>query len=252
LNNQDQKTETRQQLSPLSPDKVSPLISPYYQDDRCTIYHGDCLEIMKSITPVDVIITDPPYNIGYYYDNYNDNIDEDEYFSNLELVCKPPLVMINYPENILRFAWQTEMFPEEMVAWVYNTNTHKQWRTIAWFGIKPDFSRCGQKYKNPDDKRIIKLIDSGREARLYDWWFINQVKNVSREKTEHPCQIPEEIYRRIILITTKENDLIFDPYMGSGTALIAAKSLGRRAIGIEISEFYCKIAARRLAQCELF
>ena len=96
-------------------------------------------------------------------------------------------------------------------------------------------------------KRVKKLIESGKTgAKLYDWWEINQVKNVSKEKTEHPCQIPEEIIKRIILTTAKNDELIIDPFAGSGTTLKVAKELGYSYIGYEIDENYIKIIKNRL------
>jgi len=130
---------------------------------------------------------------------------------------------------------------------VYNSNTGKQSRLISWWGCKPDFRKVRQEYKNLKDKRIQARIAEGKTgAKLYDWWEINQVKNVSKEKTEHPCQIPEEIIRRIILITAQENDLIIDPFAGSGTTLKVAKDLGFKYIGYEIDENYINIIKNRL------
>jgi site-specific DNA-methyltransferase (adenine-specific) len=89
------------------------------------------------------------------------------------------------------------------------------------------------------------LIAQGREARLYDWWMYEQVKNVSDEKTDHPCQIPRKLMRRILRVTPF-NGPVIDPFCGSGTTLVAAQELGRQAIGIESSEEYCEVAANRL------
>ena len=133
------------------------------------------------------------------------------------------------------------------MSWVYNSNTGKQSRLISWWGCKPDFSKVTQPYKNPNDKRVKSLLEKGRTgAKLYDWWMINQVKNVSKEKTEHPCQIPEEIIKRIILITAQKNDLIIDPFAGSGTTLKVAKDLGFKYIGYEIDKNYIDIIKNRL------
>jgi DNA modification methylase len=105
-----------------------------------------------------------------------------------------------------------------------------------------------QPYKNPSDARVAELIKNGSKGRpLYDWFAdIQIVKNVSDEKTSHPCPMPLVLMRRIILLVSQENDLILDPFCGSGTTCVAAKMLGRRYIGIDISEKYCQIARQRL------
>jgi len=117
---------------------------------------------------------------------------------------------------------------------------------VAWFGCKPDFRKDGQDYRNPTDPRIAKRIEAGKRARLYDWWQINQVKNVSSEKTEHPCQIPIELMERIIRITSPS--LVIDPFAGSGTTLLASANLGVPCIGIEMSERYCEVIAKRITE----
>ncbi len=116
---------------------------------------------------------------------------------------------------------------------------------ITFWNCRPDLSRLAQPYKNPTDKRIAKLIEEGCEARSYDWWEIDQVKNVSKDH-DHPCPIPVELARRIVLSTTNPGDLIVDPFAGSFTIPAVAAVLGRQAIGIEQSEKYCEIARSRL------
>jgi len=150
-------------------------------------------------------------------------------------------VIIHYPEptiNLLPSVTYTSC--TESVSWVYNSNTAKQSRQISWWNCKPDFRKVGQDYKNPNDKRIVERIAAGKQARLYDWWDIPQVKNVSKEKSgnPHPCPIPEEVARRIILTTTQEGDVIVDPFAGSGTILKVAKNLNRKYIGFEIDPVY--------------
>lgn len=134
----------------------------------------------------------------------------------------------------------------DCVSWVYPSNTAKQHRLITWWNCKPDMRKIPQPYKNPTDKRIKERIAQGKMARGYDWWEINQVKNVSKSDNPHSCPIPEEVARRIILSTTNEGDLIVDPFAGSGTILKVAKELNRNFIGIELSRIYCDIARERL------
>jgi len=201
----------------------------------------DC-DIPKGIT-----ITDPPYNQGYSYNQYRDRMSEEQYIDLLSKI-PTPCVIIHYPEetiNLLPKAFKVKC--EQVVCWVYNSNTGKQSRLISWWGCKPDFNKVRQPYKNLKDKRIQQRIADGKEgAKLYDWWEINQVKNVSKEKTEHPCQIPEEVIERIIKITAKEGDLIIDVFGGSGTTSKVANDLGYDTISYDVDNFYCEIMKKRV------
>lgn len=88
-------------------------------------------------------------------------------------------------------------------------------------------------------------------GRLYDWWVVNQVKNVSKEKTAHPCQMPLEVMERIIGILPKDT-IVCDPFMGSGTTGVAVMTMNqkqnasRRFVGIEIDDSYYEIAKERI------
>ena len=135
--------------------------------------------------PRGIVITDPPYNQGYPYNNYKDRMSEEKYIELLSHI-PVPCVIIHYPEetvNLLPWAFNG-IKCEQVVAWVYNSNTGKQHRLISWWGCKPNFNRIRQPYKNLNDKRIKERIANGKTgAKLYDWWEINQVKNVSKENT---------------------------------------------------------------------
>jgi len=171
---------------------------------------------------------------------------EDDYIELLSHI-PTPCVIIHYPEetiNLLPKAIKSKC--EQVVCWVYNSNTGKQSRLISWWGCKPDFRKVRQPYKNLKDKRIQKRIAEGKTgAKLYDWWNINQVKNVSKEKTEHPCQIPEELISKIIRTTAKDNELIIDVFAGSGTTGVVAESLGYDSLCYEVDEKYCEIIKNR-------
>ena len=197
--------------------------------------------------PNGLTITDPPYNQSYKYSSYKDNLKLDKYIELLKCI-KPPCVIIHYPEETINILSKCFNNCEQVVTWVYNSNTAKQSRTISWWGCKPDFSKVLQPHKNPNDKRVKSYIDrTGKNgAKIYDWWEINQIKNTSKEKTEHPCQIPEEIIKRIILTTAKKDDLIIDPFAGRGTTLKIAKELGYDYLGYEIDENYIRIIQNRL------
>jgi DNA modification methylase len=210
---------------------------------------GDSLEELPKINVAEkrfVIVTDPPFNVGYHYNHYQDNMDPDDYYKMLGSVFQYfPFVVIHYPEEIYKIAFEVGEFPDKVISWVYNSNTARQHRDIAFFGIKPDFKQYGQPYKNPTDKRIMKRIADGKTARLYDWWEINQVKNVSKDKTNHPCQMPLEVMKRIIGILPPDYTVI-DPFMGSGTTGLACKLLNIDFIGIELDKEYFDIANNRI------
>ena len=219
------------------------------QTPQLTLVLGDCREMLSKLD-IDyektIFVSDPPFNIGYHYDTYEDDMTEDDYYTFLlDVFGTNKQVIIHYPEALYRHSYNIGVFPDKVVSWVYNSNTAKQHRDIGFFGVRPDFRKVGQDYKNPSDKRIAKRIAEGKTARLYDWWEINQVKNVSSEKTEHPCQMPYEVMRRIVGILP-DGYTIIDPFMGSGTTGLACKELGRNFIGIELDAKYFEISKRRL------
>ena len=193
-----------------------------------------------------ILVSDPPYNIKYHYSDYKDNLNEEEYYENLSLLFKDKKhVLIHYHENIYKHAFTIGDFPEKIVSWVYNSNTAKQSRRIAFFNIKPNFSLGSQDYKNPNDKRIKIRIAEGKKARLYDWWEINQTKNVSKKnKLEHPCIIPLKVMDNILSIIP--NKLIIDPFLGSGTTAIACINRNRDFLGYEIDNKYFDLSCKRI------
>ena len=244
------------------------LPKPYFEEDGIVIYNADCREVLPMLGAVDLVLTDPPYNVGYSYDKCKDAMPEDEYFTwqlevikNCEELLKPnsSLFYLHYPEFAARMFWAIpavcDLSQIEWITWVYNAHTsgsvlRKASRVWLWMGkCNPfiNFEALQGEYRNATDKRVTKLIEQGRKPLDYDWWQVEQVKNVSPEKTQHPCQVPIAMVKRLIQASCKKG-IVLDPFMGSGTTLVAAKDLGIRAIGIEISEIYCEIAANRLRQ----
>lgn len=218
-----------------------------------SIIHGDCADLLRGGVDrmvyrglIPVVVTDPPFNIGYHYGSYVDKMPESEYYAWLaDVTALTSSVVVLYPEQLHRLSLEKQESPERVVSWVYNSNTAKQHRDIAFYGIKPDFKRVKQPYKNQNDKRIKALMAQGKGARLYDWWEINQVKNVSAEKTAHPCQMPVEVMKRIIGVLP-DNIGVIDPFVGSGTTGVACAELGIPFEGYDIDASYCDIARGRL------
>ena len=198
-----------------------------------------------------LIVTDPPFNVGYHYNTYKDKMSEQEYLYFLNQVFKTnntPYVVIHYPESLYKIALFNGDVPTRVCSWVYNSNTAKQHRDIAFFGVEPNFKQVLQPYKNPNDKRIKKRIEEGKlGCKLYDWWNVNQVKNVSKVKTKHPCQMPLEVMKKVVGVLPKES-IVIDPFMGSGTTGVACKELGYEFIGCEIDSEYFNIAKERIGE----
>lgn len=217
--------------------------------DNVRLIHGSCTDYLADVVKEaenPIIVTDPPFNIGYHYNKYNDKMKEDDYFEWLgELFSLCPSVIIHYPEDLYKLSFQMGLIPDEIVSWVYPANTAKQHRDIVFFGVKPDFKKVRQPYREDSAKTRRLLAKGTGGAKIYDWWEVNQVKNTSKEKTEHPCQMPLEVMRRLVGILPDDATII-DPFMGSGTTGVACKMWGRKFVGIELDEKYFNIAKERI------
>lgn len=213
------------------------------------LYNDNCIDFLSknNIPQNSIIVTDPPFNIGYHYNEYRDRMEADSYYEMLSsLLDIAPCVFIHYPEALYELSARSGVSPTRVVSWVYNSNTAKQHRDIAFYGVKPNFNQVRQPYKNPNDKRIQQRIAEGKTGcKLYDWWNINQVKNVSKDKTAHPCQMPLEVMKNIVGILPRDSTII-DPFMGSGTTGVACVEAGLDFIGIEMDSKYFEIAKNRL------
>lgn len=116
------------------------------------LFNMNCFDFMQSQNFLNlvktrkvVIITDPPFNINYHYKTYKDNLSEEDYYSMLDDLLSMynlPFVIVHYPEPLYKLSFQVGKFPERVVSWVYNSNTGRQHRDIAFFGIKPNFNNC--------------------------------------------------------------------------------------------------------------
>lgn len=235
---------------------------------------GDCLDIMKKMPPefIDLIITDPPFNIGKDYGGvYKDNKNFDEYIKWCKswlLECirllknDGSLYLFNYPENnahLLPFLKEKMVFKRWMT-WHYPTNTghSKSNFTRTQHSIifctksqEHKFNRdaIAMPYKNPTDKRIQERLKNGSNGRApYDVFHFNLVKNVSKDKTPHPCQIPVPLLKIFINASSNKGDWVMDPFAGSFSTCAAAKELNRNSVGIDINPKYVEIGKKRLRE----
>lgn len=215
-------------------------IQPVYDRDGIVIYHGDCRAILPTLNPLATVVTDPPYGIGFKYGGAYQDRGGSDYMALLEHLKPFPCAILQYPEEAMRYLVPVFGPPDECFIWAYNSNLPRQSRIWSFWDCDVDFSRVRVKAKN----QISRVRQS---VAHYDWASdIQQVKNTSREKRRHPCQIPAALMKRVLSFI--EGGAVLDPFAGTGTTLVAAKALGRAAIGIELEERYVEIAIRRLGQ----
>jgi DNA modification methylase len=206
---------------------------------NATLYHADSRDVLPTIPHEYLVITDPPYGIGFKYDGDYADRGGDEYVNLISVLKGRDCVVLQYPEETMRYLIPVLGVPDKCVAWCYNSNTPRSFRLWSFWGIKPDFNAYKIPPKNPTDKRVQLLV------RSYDWFDdIQQVKNVSEEKTDHPCQVSIEMMKRIISLACA--DPVVDPFMGSGSTGVATLNLGKRFIGIEKERKYFDIACSRI------
>jgi|TARA_R100000081_G_scaffold91883_1_gene71392 DNA modification methylase len=209
------------------------------------IFNKDFRHLIKNLNKdKTLIITDPPYNVSWKYDTYKDKVSKDDYLKLFTHFKGFRFVVIHYIEDIIKYVVPTMGIPTKVVQWVYNSNMGKQHRSIAFFNCKPDFNKAKQLPKNPTDKRV------NSEVKLYDWWLINLVKNVSKEKENYSNQIPEKVIGNIIKIVADKDDIIFDPFMGSGTTPAVASKMNYKYIATDISKKAYNITKNRLKKIE--
>jgi site-specific DNA-methyltransferase (adenine-specific) len=191
-------------------------VTPYYSEGGITIYHGDCREILPEVwLGVDLVLTDPPYP-DYYEELYR-------YFDG-----------ILDPLNSLPC--------RQLVFWSGRADFPLSYTAVHIWNKNP--SNHGAQYE-----RIFER-NGGRHQKVFTYYMVNSTVAASMTgdiKHEHPSQKPIRLMRAL-LEHAKGNGVVVDPFAGSGTTLHAARDMGRRAIGIEIEERYCEIAAKRLAQ----
>jgi site-specific DNA-methyltransferase (adenine-specific) len=203
------------------------------------IYQGDCLELMRQLPDkcVDAVITDPPYGIGesneknasrrclagttnFGHYEWDDKKISDEHISELVRVSKNQVVFGgNYYGSILG-----------------DTSCYIVWDKDN--GLT-DFADC--------ELAWTSFKKATRKIRHRWQGFLQERMGLNREQRVHPTQKPVEVMAWIIENYTQPDDLILDPFLGSGTTAVACLRTGRRFIGMEISEAYCEIARKRVA-----
>ena len=242
------------------------MIKPYYQDKYCTIYHGDCLEIMPELEPVDLVAADLPY--GVTASKWDCQIPIDKLWSRYNKVTKNRAIILLtgvQPFSSKLVLSNLQMFKYEWI-WIKNRPTGfpaSRYKPLTAHEHILVFGK-GKAIYNPQKTKGHNPTNSARgksKHTIYQGDFNRRNykgKDTTRfplsfqffkcERGYHTNQKPVALFRYLIETYSNEGDVILDNTMGSGTTLVAAKQLNRHAIGIEIEEKYCEIAVRRLAQ----
>ena len=203
------------------------MTEPYYADDWATLYLGDARDLLPQLQ-ADLVVTDPPYANGT---DYGDAYDDDE--PNLRALIASLFPLRAPTALITPGVANLHLYPRP--TWTLS------WVTPAGAGSGPWGFSCWQPVLayGPDPYLAAGL---GRRPDTL-------VRTESSAPSNHPCPKPIDVWRWLILRgSTSPDDVVLDPFVGSGTTLRAAKDCGRRSIGIELTERYCDEAARRLAQ----
>ncbi len=250
-------------------------MKPYYQDQAVTIYHGDCLEIMPQLEPVDHILSDPPFG-AHIYVNMRTNKGNPSYTDNRTGAG------ITEQRRANEHAWASELqggaigFIDEILEavaaeyarlgrrWILvysDVETAPRWRaalevngteyirTGAWVKTNPMPQVSGD--RPAQGFEVCTIAHPGGKKRWNGGghpavWIYASATSTSRP--DHPCPKPLPLIKKQVEQFTDAGETILDGFAGSGTLGLAAKELGRKAILIEIEEKHCATAAKRMAQ----
>jgi len=248
-----------------------------FQFGNDKIFIGDCIDIMSSwITDpearFDLIFADPPYNLEKDYGKLDDNLKDQEYISWCDqwlYLCarllKPhgTLFVLNLPKwsffhatLLSKYLWfqrwivwdalsdpRGNVMPAHYSLLMYTNNPTEY--TCNQMPMIPKMDQCLR------PKCIASRPSSAPREEMSDIWYdIHRIKH-KRDRDEHPCQLPAKLLERIIQLSSRPGDTIFDPFLGTGTTAIVAKKLGRHYVGIDIDPKYREIAQAKLDSIEL-
>ena len=257
------------------------IASHFNPAERIVLYPGSCLDLLKELPDkaIQLIFTSPPSNIGKEYEK---KVKIDDYVRQQAEVIRECVRVLSDPGSI---CWQVgnyvdkgsiipldailypvfaemDLVMRNRIVWHFEHGLHcskrfsGRYETIIWFTRKNkeyvfnlDPVRVPQKYPA---KKYFKGPKAGQYScnplgkNPGDVWDIPNVKSNHIEKTEHPCQFPIELIERLVLSMSNEDDWVMDPFLGTGTSIIAALRHGRKGIGAETEEKYVNISKKRI------
>ena len=234
---------------------------------KLEILEGDAVNYLKKIETcsVDIIIADPPYNLGKDYGNNNDQKTFDEYLEfsrnwikESQRVLKDTGTIyifmgvryISYIYSILEKEYH--FIFNSWITWHYTQGLGKtkgfspRHDDILMFSKSENFNFFLDNIRIP--QKYYRSVNNMRGANPGDVWTFSHVHYCNVNRQEHPTQKPEGLIERMVLASSKEGDLVIDPFSGSGTTLSVCQQLNRNCIGIELNPQYVQLTKERLNQ----
>jgi site-specific DNA-methyltransferase (adenine-specific) len=234
---------------------------------------GDCIEVLSQVGEpfADLIFADPPFNIGYKYDQHYDKVKEKNYIAWTKAwmtVCKSVLkphgsfyiaIGDDYAANVKIIGDELGLIMRNWIIWHYTFGQQTKTKfarahTHIFYFVHDNkqFTFNDHAVRVPSDRQLIYNDKRANPiGKMPDdvWNGDSRVCGTFKERAGwHPCQMPESLLKRIIAASSNPGDCVLDPFSGSGTTAAAACQLGRNFVGIEISETYVKHSTERLAQ----
>jgi adenine-specific DNA-methyltransferase len=254
----------------------------FSSSERIVVFPGDCMELLRTIPDdsLQLVVTSPPYNIGKEYER---RLRLDTYLEQQACVIRECVRSLsprgsicwqigNYVENGAIIPLDTVLYPifarlglkmRNRIVWHFEHGLHctrrfsGRYETVLWFTKSDDYFfnldpvRVPQKYPG---KKYFRGPKSGEYScnplgkNPGDLWVIPNVKSNHVEKTQHPCQFPVELVERLVLALTNEDGWVCDPFLGTGSSIIAAVRHRRRGAGAETVAKYVRLARERISQ----
>jgi site-specific DNA-methyltransferase (adenine-specific) len=243
-----------------------------------TVTVGNCLDLLKMLPDdsVDMTFADPPFNLKKKYGKYNDHLKNQEYLDwcklwilELTRITKPTgsIFLHNIPKWLVRYSYFLDEVAsfKHWIAWEAQTSPMGKTLQPSHYGIlfyakdseKLVFNELRHPHKRARQTNVLAKDYGGKKYLLHPygplvsdvWTDIHRIKH-GKYRDTHPCQLPIHLLERLVLMATNENDIVLDPFIGTGTTAIAAKKLGRHYIGFDIDSDYVDITKDKLNKVE--
>lgn len=240
------------------------------------IIQGDCLDLLRELpsNSVDIVFADPPFNLKKKYNSHKDSLALQDYLKWCEAwitecvrITKPTgsIFLHNIPKWLTYYASVLNNLADfrHWISWDAPTAPMGKSLQPNHYGIlfyakdakQNKFYELRYPHKRCRKCGYLHKDYGGKKASLHPfgslvsdvWTDIHRIKH-NKYRDEHPCQLPIHLLERVILMSTDENDIVLDPFSGTGTTAIASKRLGRNFIGFELDYVYFEASRNKLAQ----